>query len=74
MIFDFQMHLIGSFIIYYSKLLQLEIASELLNQSVSNYLLSNQDIQNGGQLSHMGGYYITVHKQGHCFANRSLSV
>lgn len=55
MICDFQMHLIGSFkisIIYYSKLLQLEIASELLNQSVSIYLLSNLDIQNGGQLSH----------------------
>ena len=54
MICDFQMHLIGSFIIsiiYYSKLLQLEIASELLNQSVSIYLLSNLDIQNGGQLS-----------------------
>ena len=34
MICDFQMHLIDSFIIsiiYYSKLLQLEIASELLN-------------------------------------------
>ena len=55
MICDFQMHLIGSFkisIIYYSKLLQLEIASELLNQSVSIYLLSNLDIQNGGQLLH----------------------